>query len=90
MKHRRLRTFRQDFQGLPKEIQRKAVKAFQRFKENPGHPSLHVQKIPGTDIWYGRVDQAYRWTFHYEHDRDSGETICVHRRLGTHAVFESP
>ena len=91
MKHRRTDAFKAAFRRLPKPVQRKAIKAFQLFRDNPGHPSLRIEKIPGTaNIWSGRIDKQYRWTFHYEHDPHSGQTICVHRTIGTHEVYDHP
>jgi mRNA-degrading endonuclease RelE of RelBE toxin-antitoxin system len=91
MKHRRLRTFLRDFDRLPPDIQTKAVKAFQLFRDDPGYPSLNIELLEGTDgIWSGRIDYNYRWTFHYEFDRQSGDQVCVHRRIGTHEIYRNP
>jgi mRNA interferase RelE/StbE len=84
MKYRRTGHFKQAFQSLPAEIQEKAAKAFRLFQENPRHPSLVIKKIKGTaDIWEGRVDQGYRFTFHYEKMVD-GETLVVFRNIDNH------
>ena len=92
MMHRKLGTFTSDFAKLAKEIQVAAVEAFKLFETNPSHPSLQIEKLPGTGgIWSGRVTKHYRWTFHYETDKVTGARVCVHRRIGTHdAVYESP
>jgi len=91
MKHRRTDRFRRTFQRLPPEIQQKAIKAFKLFRDNPSHPSLHIEKLEGEQgIWSGRVDDQYRFTFHYERDPETGETICVHRVIGTHEVYRNP
>lgn len=84
MKYRRTEHFKQAFQALPTGIQEKAAKAFHLFQENPRHPSLVIKKIKGTaDIWEGRVDQGYRFTFHYEKMAD-GETVMVFRNIDNH------
>ena len=84
MKYRRTEHFKQAFQSLPPVIQEKAAKAFHLFQENPRHPSLVIKKIKGTaDIWEGRVDQGYRFTFHYEKMED-GDTLVVFRNINNH------
>jgi len=91
MKHRRTDRFKKAFKNLPREIQEKAIRAFRLFRDDPGHPSLSIEQISGTDgIWSGRIDIQYRWTFHYEQDPQTGERICVHRVIGTHDVYRSP
>jgi hypothetical protein len=34
------------------------------------------------DVWEGRVDIHYRFTFHYEDD------LCVFRNIGPHTIVE--
>jgi mRNA-degrading endonuclease RelE of RelBE toxin-antitoxin system len=85
MIYRRTARFKKAYLSLPKNIQEKAAKAFLLFRDNPAHPSLVVKKIQGhTDIWEGRIDQQYRFTFHYEDQPDSGEKICVFRNIDNH------
>jgi mRNA-degrading endonuclease RelE of RelBE toxin-antitoxin system len=89
MIYRRSRRFRRSFQKLPKEIQEKAVEAFSLFQENRWHPSLAIGKLEGTnDIWYGRIDRSYRFTFEYVKDETTGETICRFRNIGPHNIIE--
>lgn len=33
---------------------------------------------------YRRIDQQYRFTFHYEKDEATGEIICVFRNVDNH------
>jgi hypothetical protein len=85
MIYRRTQHFHKAFSALPDEIQIKATKAFLLFQTNHQHPSLGIKKIKGTeDIWEGRVDRAYRFTFHYETDSSTGETICIFRNIDHH------
>jgi plasmid maintenance system killer protein len=35
-------------------------------------------------VWEGRIDQQYRFTFHYERHPESDETICVFRNVDNH------
>ena len=88
MIYRRNQRFKQAYAGLPTHIQDKAIKAFKLFRENPRHPSLHIKKMQGyADIWEGRVDQNYRFTFEYQTNAQ-GETVCVFRNIGTHAILD--
>lgn len=85
MIYRRSERFRRAFKELPLPVQEKVIKAFVLFQENPNHPSLVIKKIKGMDsIWEGRIDQQYRFTFHYEKSTTGGETICVFRNVDNH------
>ena len=85
MKYRRLDRFKKAFDALPQAIQEKALKAVALFKDNQRHPSLMIKKMKGVEeVWEGRIDQAYRFTFHYEKDAKTGETICVFRNVDNH------
>ena len=49
------------YRGLPEEIQERARRAYQLFRENPGHPSLHFKKVHDRDPVYSvRVTLGYR------------------------------
>jgi mRNA-degrading endonuclease RelE of RelBE toxin-antitoxin system len=83
MKYVRTERFKKAAAKLPREIQAKAAKAFILFKDNPRHPSLGVKRVQGMpDVWEGRIDVNYRFTFHYEGD------VCVFRNIGLHAIVE--
>jgi mRNA-degrading endonuclease RelE of RelBE toxin-antitoxin system len=97
MIYRRSGRFKAAYVTLPKEIQDKAIKAFELFKQNPRHPSLVIKKIKGIEgIWEGRIDQFYRFTFQYidntlydpEQDDDSRKTICWFRNIGRHEIVD--
>ncbi len=82
---RRSKRFKRAFRALPTGIQEKALKAFRLFAENPHHPSLHIKKIKGLeDVWEGRIDRQYRFTFHYETLTGSEEIVCVFRNVDNH------
>ncbi|MEI2691049.1 MAG: DNA helicase [Anaerolineae bacterium] len=61
--------FRKAYRALPPDIQAKTQKALRFLDENPRHPSLQVSKIRGTkDIYEGRVDIKYRFSFHFDRE----------------------
>ena len=85
MIYRRTRRFMKAYRALPKAVRQKTAKAFLLFQTDLSHPSLGVKKIQGrAGIWEGRVDQQYRFTFHFEKDESTGETICVFRNIDNH------
>lgn len=89
MKYRRTERFRKAAKELPKPIQAKVVKAFRLFQENPQHPSLHTKRIRGTDnVWEGRIDDFYRFTFEYQTDPETSEDICIFRNIGRHDIID--
>ena len=58
--------FRKAYRSLPAQIQKKAKKALRLLDENPRQPSLRVKKIGGAgDIYEGRGDQKYRFSFQF-------------------------
>lgn len=61
--------FKKAYQQLPPSIQPKVKKALRLLAENPRHPSLRVRKIQGVpNIYEGRIDQKYRFSFQFEGD----------------------
>lgn len=85
MIYRRTDRFKRAYQVLPHLIRMKVSKAFTLFQADPSHPSLGVKKMQGHEgIWEGRIDRQYRFTFHFEEDKSSGETICVFRNIDDH------
>ena len=85
MIYRRTERFKKAFKSLPPDIQGKVIKAFDLFRQDPTHPSLVIKKIRGrAGIWEGRIDQSYRFTFHFENDPATGVTICVFRNVDNH------
>lgn len=83
MLFRRTERFKKAFRALPKSVQEKAIKAFRLIQDNPHHPSLHVKRVQGTDdIWEGRVDRQYRFTFQFIKEDD--QTVIVFRNIDDH------
>jgi hypothetical protein len=53
--------FRKAFDSLPEDIQRRAREAYERWHENPAHPSLQYKKIHDTQPVYSvRVGLGWR------------------------------
>ncbi|MEI6243386.1 MAG: hypothetical protein WCP39_08320 [Chlamydiota bacterium] len=48
---------------LPLVIRKKAYKQFVFLSSNPNYPSLHAKKMSGSDIYEGRIDYHYRFTY---------------------------
>ena len=75
--------FKRAFQSLPKEVQKKAVRALRLMAEDMFYPSLVVKKVQGyTGVWEARVDIKYRLTFQVE--QKDGETTCILRNVDNH------
>ncbi len=61
MRSRATPRFWAGYRGLPEEIRGRARRAYQLFRENPSHPSLHFKKVHDRDPVYSvRVTLAYR------------------------------
>lgn len=82
MRYIKLNSFMKRYESLDPTNQRQAREAFRRFKDDPGHPSLRVKKLPGTDIWYGHVTRAKVFTFEKEDDCYRFRSIGRHQVLG--------
>ena len=74
--------FKKDYSELSPKIMSALDKALKFLMVNIRHPSLRVQKLPGTEIWYARITRDYRFTFQY-----AGDTIIL-RRAGTHNILK--
>jgi len=82
---RRLKSFKDDFQRLPGEIQRRAEKQLRFMAQNPNYPFLRTKKMADSrNIWEGRITKNYRFTFQIESD------TFILRRIGTHDVLKKP
>jgi len=77
----RTESFRRDYKSLPEKVQIALAKALGFLLIDPRYPSLQSRKLPGTDIWYARIDRGYRFTFQYGRDE------IILRRAGTHDVL---
>jgi plasmid maintenance system killer protein len=61
MRSKTTERFRKSFSRLPLQIQRQARAAYQRFKDNPQHPSLRFKPVHNTQPIYSvRINLQYR------------------------------
>ncbi len=73
--------FKKQYDRLPLNIRLKTKRILNYLKEDLRHPSVHAKKKQGKgDIWEGRVDRFYRFTFTI-----TGEIIIL-RTVGPHDV----
>ena len=78
--------FRKDVKKLSADGKKRLSKVLDLFEENTNHPSLHIEKIAGTqNIWSVRLSLHLRMTF----NKKNTETIVL-RRIGTHHVYQNP
>lgn len=56
----RTRKFDRSLQALAHDRQVRAAKSLQLFSDNPRHPSLHFEKLGGSDCRTIRVDRNHR------------------------------
>jgi len=83
MRFRKTRRFNKEFEALPSEIKKIAKDKFQRFFTGDlHHPSLQVSKLPGTELYYGRITRDYRFVFKIEGD------LCIALGIGPHSILD--
>ncbi len=84
MEHRTDAKYNKLLAALPKEIQTKEDRQFQRLEEDDRHPSLRFKKLGGKENhWSFRVDGNYRAL-----GRESGTEMIVWYWIGTHSEME--
>jgi mRNA interferase RelE/StbE len=79
---RRTESFEKDYRRLSAEMKAQVDKQLAYLIQNPGHPSLKVKKLRGTDKYEIRVSRGYRLTFRYI------DEILELRRVGTHDILK--
>lgn len=80
MRHRATPDFWECYDALPREIRRKADKAFEQLKRNPRHHSLRFKKVGA--FWSARVDASHRALA----VEDEGDIVWFW--IGSHAAYE--
>lgn len=79
MRNKRTKQFYKLFAQLPRHVQEQAVTAYQLFKANPNHPSLHFKRIdPQEPIYSVRIGKSYRAVGLWEGDTISWYWIGSH------------
>lgn len=79
MKFERPDKFKKQYKKLPLKIQIKCEKQLKLLATNFRHPSIHAKKKQGgADIWEGRIDRFYRFTF------TMSEDVITLRAIGPH------
>jgi hypothetical protein len=77
------RRFWDCYRALPADVQRLAVQAYRRWRDDPSHPSLHFRRLQGSsDRFTVRIGEHYRAL-----GRMSGDTI-TRVWIGTHAEYD--
>ena len=81
MTSRASRDFWTAFDHLPAAVQRQARKQYQRFSQDPQHPSLHFKELsPG--LVSARINLSYRALGYRERD------TILWFWIGTHAEYD--
>jgi mRNA-degrading endonuclease RelE of RelBE toxin-antitoxin system len=63
-----------------------AVKiTLRKFQDNQNHPSLHLEKLSGSDIWTIRIDRGNRLFFTWSETKDTA--IFFH--VGPHDAYKT-
>lgn len=73
------------YRGLPAPIKEAAQRAHQKFRQNPAHPSLQLERLrKDPRLWSVRVTRDYRAVARrYEND------VWVWIWIGSHAEFDA-
>ena len=83
MTSRGLPGFWQEYRQLPRDIRAAARQAYRKFRENPAHPGLHLERLRSdARAWSIRVTLNYRAVAR----RDGDDWLWVW--IGTHQEFE--
>ena len=83
MNSRRTRRFRDALAALPPNVRKQAAAAYQRFRADPYHPSLHFKKVhPNLPIYSARISLAYRAVGIREQD------VMIWFWIGVHPDYE--
>lgn len=85
MKSRGTPVFWELYSKLPPDAKESAKRAYQKFRENPAHPSLQLERLrKDARLWSVRVTRDYRAVARrYEND------VWVWIWIGNHREFDS-
>ena len=75
--------FKQEYNNLPKKIQKAFDEKVSLFLKQMSHPSLRVKSVQGTkNRWEGSITMKYRFTFEFLKDG------VIFRAIGTHGILK--
>lgn len=79
-------SFEKQFLLLPKDTQKKAVKAEVLFQKNAFYPSLRLHKLEGrlSGLWSISLDRKYRIIF-----KAMNDGVILFVSIGLHAIYDS-
>lgn len=61
MRSVRTEEFQKRFRKLPPKVQKKALAAYRRWRDDPGHPGLRYKRVGTSDPLYSaRIDDDFR------------------------------
>lgn len=70
--------FAEAYGGLPKDLQKATDKALLKLQENPPRPSLNLERIKGTEVyWTIRVNLKYRILLRLEMEQEKEVFVAV-------------
>ena len=75
--------FEKALKALGHKERRRAGKSLQQFVENPRHPSLHFEKLGGSDYCTIRVDRNFRIAL-----KDLGNDVYELLDVGSHKYID--
>lgn len=77
--------FERQFRGLPRIIQKKALKCEKLFRDNPFYPSVRLHKLHGklTGFWSISIDRRYRIIF-----KPIKDGVILFVSIGIHAIYD--
>ena len=92
LKFKKTDRFTELLNNLSPEIKKSFAKALKLIEEDLKHPSLHIEKIKGSNGYFGgsifsiRITQKYRVTFEF-----LDENTILFRVIGSHdKVYKNP
>ena len=75
--------FKQEYNNLPKKIQKAFDEKLSLFLKQMSHPSLRVKPVQGTkNRWEESITMKYRFTFEFLKDG------VIFRAIGTHGILK--
>lgn len=80
--------YERSFRKLVKQnnqLRQEVKETLKRFAENPNHPSLHLEKLSGNDIWTIRIDRGNRLFFVWS---ETGDT-AIFFLAGPHNLYRN-